>query len=66
METEEDNQVHVSPPPVHAGMAQEPNKDLLRIEKIDDDARKQKMYQSFLIKERKTERVKPSPRKINK
>lgn len=68
METE-DNQVntfsHPPPPPpaqhVRAGVTQETNKDLLRMEKIDDNARRQKMYQSFLIQEHKTERVKPSP-----
>lgn len=76
METE-DNQVHTSPlpPPSHSptnpqhvrvGATQETNKDLLRMEKIDDNARRQKMYQSFLIQEHKTERVKPSPCKEEK
>lgn len=56
------------PPPngqssMHVGITQESNKDLLRIEKIDEDARRQKMYQPFLIKEHKTERIGPSPRK---
>lgn len=78
METEEDSKVHpsshpqppppqrpTSPQPARSGTVAEPSKDLLKMERIDDDARKQKMYQSFLIKEHKTERVKPSPRKIN-